>query len=342
MALVPRPALEAQNGSGYPLLTNGQSRAISPLRLLALQLALGRSITAEAAMKLLIALTFMYLLCRRLRLFRYGQHGRRSLVRLRQFSDRLASLSARTMACFLRRHVRGRASGGADHIRPLRLRSRDLAASPLRRPPGRCRALFSMALMLVLSIVFVQRPFPAARDTGRSSSRCPLTGRGRAADLSVHRSYRRGADKIAAVAVVEGLRPDLSLLRNGVAGGTVRAALLRRHTVEAIIGPGGRESITGFAGVLGVAGWLALLLNAIAERRFPPRDVLHHRHAACPRDHPRLADHRASFLCSASMAANARIRLVLGFLVAMQSTAAITLLEHAARVQCSSGSRPWR
>ena len=52
-------------GAGYPLLANGQSSAMSPIRLLALPLPLGYAMTAEAAMKLLIALTFMYLLCRR-------------------------------------------------------------------------------------------------------------------------------------------------------------------------------------------------------------------------------------------------------------------------------------
>ncbi len=51
--------------SGYPLLANGQSAAFSPLRLLALPLPLGQSFTAEAAMKLLIALTFTFLFCRR-------------------------------------------------------------------------------------------------------------------------------------------------------------------------------------------------------------------------------------------------------------------------------------
>ena len=42
-----------------------QSAAFSPLRLLALPLPLGQSFTAEAAMKLLIALTFTFLFCRR-------------------------------------------------------------------------------------------------------------------------------------------------------------------------------------------------------------------------------------------------------------------------------------
>src|SRR6185503_10210399 len=52
-------------GSGYPLLANAVSAAMSPLRLLALPLPLGYSLTAEAAWKILIALTFTFLYCRR-------------------------------------------------------------------------------------------------------------------------------------------------------------------------------------------------------------------------------------------------------------------------------------
>jgi hypothetical protein len=55
-------------GCGMPLLANMQSAAFSPLRLLALPLPLAYALTAEAAMKILIALTFTFLYCRR----RYG------------------------------------------------------------------------------------------------------------------------------------------------------------------------------------------------------------------------------------------------------------------------------
>ncbi|MDP9194167.1 MAG: YfhO family protein, partial [Acidobacteriota bacterium] len=50
---------------GYPLLASAQSSALSPLRILGLPLSLGHSMTFEAAMKILIALTFMFLWCRR-------------------------------------------------------------------------------------------------------------------------------------------------------------------------------------------------------------------------------------------------------------------------------------
>jgi hypothetical protein len=50
---------------GYPLLASAQSSALSPLRILGLPLSLGHAMTFEAAMKILIALTFMFLWCRR-------------------------------------------------------------------------------------------------------------------------------------------------------------------------------------------------------------------------------------------------------------------------------------
>ncbi|HEX6160929.1 MAG TPA: YfhO family protein, partial [Thermoanaerobaculia bacterium] len=52
-------------GCGYPLLGNAQSAALSPLRILALPLPLAYAMSAEAAMKILIALTFTFLYCRR-------------------------------------------------------------------------------------------------------------------------------------------------------------------------------------------------------------------------------------------------------------------------------------
>ncbi|HEX2062774.1 MAG TPA: hypothetical protein VHK90_18685, partial [Thermoanaerobaculia bacterium] len=52
-------------GGGYPLHGNGQSSALSLLRFLTLPLPLGNAVTAEAAMKVLIALTFTFLFCRR-------------------------------------------------------------------------------------------------------------------------------------------------------------------------------------------------------------------------------------------------------------------------------------
>lgn len=52
-------------GGGYPLLANAQSSALSLLRIISLPLGLGESFAAEAAFKMLLALTFGYLWARR-------------------------------------------------------------------------------------------------------------------------------------------------------------------------------------------------------------------------------------------------------------------------------------
>ncbi len=59
------PLWNALAGCGMPLAGNGQSSGFSPFRILALPLPLGYAITAEGAMKLLVALTFTFLFCRR-------------------------------------------------------------------------------------------------------------------------------------------------------------------------------------------------------------------------------------------------------------------------------------
>jgi hypothetical protein len=59
------PLWNATTGAGYPLHGNGQSSALSLLRFLTLPLSLPNAVTAEAALKVLIALTFTFLYCRR-------------------------------------------------------------------------------------------------------------------------------------------------------------------------------------------------------------------------------------------------------------------------------------
>lgn len=52
-------------GGGYPLLANGQSGGLSAIRLLSLPLPLAQSMASESALKILIALSFAYLYMRR-------------------------------------------------------------------------------------------------------------------------------------------------------------------------------------------------------------------------------------------------------------------------------------
>ncbi len=325
------PLWNARAGSGYPLLANGQSAALSPLRLLALPLPLGQSFTAEAAMKLLIALTFTYLLCRR-----------------RGYSDLASTAGAVsfgfcsflvvwlhfphvTVACFLpaviyavdllaERITYGRFAFAAAVWAVLLFGGH----------PETAAHIFALALMMVLWIALVERPFAAVSDGIRFVL---VLG---------------GALAVAALLASPFLAPLTEALTKSQRFQQVKVnppdphpfsdfqsqvILLEPHfygdvPLESPWGPEVAESISGFAGILGVAGWLALLLNAIAERRFRTREVFFV--VATPivlgiiLGWPLIG---TAFHAALSLAANARMRLVLCFLLAMQSAAAVTLLE---------------
>ncbi|HEX8409035.1 MAG TPA: hypothetical protein VF883_09235, partial [Thermoanaerobaculia bacterium] len=59
------PLWNESAGCGYPLMANGQSTPFSPFHLITLPLPLGYAISAEAALKLLLALVLTFLFCRR-------------------------------------------------------------------------------------------------------------------------------------------------------------------------------------------------------------------------------------------------------------------------------------
>jgi hypothetical protein len=92
-------------------------------------------------------------------------------------------------------------------------------------------------------------------------------------------------------------------------------------------GPATAESITGFAGVLGIAAWIALLLRAIVTRRFREREmfwvVVTPMILGIILGWPIVS---TLFHLVFSIAANARLRLLLCLVLAVQSAAAIDLL----------------
>jgi membrane protein YfhO len=59
------PLWNGADGCGYPLLANGQTGALSPLQWLTYPLPLPYAITADAAFRLLLAMVFTFLFCRR-------------------------------------------------------------------------------------------------------------------------------------------------------------------------------------------------------------------------------------------------------------------------------------
>jgi hypothetical protein len=261
------------SGAGYPLLANGQSSAFSPIRLLALPLPLGYAMTAEAAMKLLIALTFMYLLCRR----RYEELpsaiGAISFA-FCTFNNTWLHFPLVTVAVWL----------------PAAL----LAVEMLVERRTYARFVFGVVVWAVM--LFGGHPETVAHVT-------LLAGLYALWLLFIERvgSWRAipslaGAIAVAAIIAAPFLAPFAETVTKSKRYQELQAnpalntdvpwsdfpsliVLFQPHFFGHL--PGDKpwstapaaESISGFAGVLGVAAWLALLLRAIALRRFREREV---------------------------------------------------------------------
>ncbi|HEX7808520.1 MAG TPA: hypothetical protein VF608_07345, partial [Thermoanaerobaculia bacterium] len=97
-------------------------------------------------------------------------------------------------------------------------------------------------------------------------------------------------------------------------------------------GPAHAESISGFAGSLGVAAWFALLVHVIAKRKWRSREmfflIVTVLVLGVILSWPGISD---LFHLLYRLAANARLRLILALLLAMQSAAAVDLLREDRR-----------
>lgn len=323
------PLWNARAGTGYPLLANGQSSALSPLRLLALPLSLGHSMTAEAAMKLLIAATFMFLYCRRRG---HGEIGSTIAAVGFAFGTTMTvwlHFPLATAACFLP------ATFYALELLVERLtHGRFVFAACvwtmilLSGHPETAAHLFLLGLMALVWIVGVERPF-----AWREAVRFVLVA--------------GGALIVAALLAAPFLAPFIEGLNKSKRFDEVKSQHASVSTFDdfdsAVIlfqphffgelpddtnwGPEHPESITAFTGILGFVGFLALLLRAFITRRFRTREfflvVATFLVIAVLLNWPVVGAlfHKVFFL-----AANARLRLLLGFLLALQAAAAVDLL----------------
>ncbi|HLJ74382.1 MAG TPA: YfhO family protein, partial [Thermoanaerobaculia bacterium] len=325
------PLWNPTEGSGGVLLANGQSAALSPLRLLALPLSLGQSFAAEAAMKILIALTFTFLFCRR-----------------RGYSDVASATGAAAFSfgTFMIIWLHFPHATVAAYL-PAVLYQIDLLAE--RVTFG--RVVFSAVVWtcvlfgghpesalhigvlsgaMVIWIVFVERPFAARLDATRFLG-----------SLAV-------AMSIAALLSAPFLGPFAEALSK-----SQRYQLLRVHPwsigftdaqsmlllfqphfygatpADRTWGPAVAESICGWSGILGFAGWLALLLDAIVRRgRWRTREMFFVVMAplviAILTDFPVIG---TFFNDVFTFAANARVRLLLSFVMAMLAASMIDLIQ---------------
>jgi hypothetical protein len=325
------PLWNQLSAAGYPLLGNPQTSALSPLRLLALPLSLGHAMTAEAAMKLLIAFTFTFLFCRRRGYSELASTVGAVAFGLSSFIIVWLHFPLVTSACML----------------PAVLYATDLLAEQVTYKrfvtaavvwavllfgghPETAAHTFFIALLYALWIALVERrnarfliAFFGALAVAALIAAPLLAPFAEAINKSKRyqelRTHPPGVEVPFSdwPSFIATLQPHFyGHIPNETAWGTAA------HP----------ESITGFAGFLGVAAWFALLAHVIATRSWRSREAFFVLMTALVlgivMSWPGV---RELFHFIFRLAANARLRLLLAMLFAIQTAAVVHLLERGKR-----------
>jgi hypothetical protein len=325
------PLWNSFSACGYPLLASAQSSALSPLRILGLPLSLAHAMTFEAAMKILLALTFMFLWCRR-----------RGASELASAAGAVAFGFSSFILVWLHFPIVSTAC-----LVPAVFYCIDLLAERFTYArfvvsaviwtamlfgghPETVSHTFFIALLYVGWIVFVERA---------------VTGRVRVFLLSLI-----GMIAVAGLLSLPQLLPFFEAvpkskrfhdLKANAPSADVpfsdwpSAKLLVQPRFYGEIplvpdpwGPAHAESITGFAGTLGIAAWFVLLVHVIRRRAWRSRELFFVLTTLLVLgiilSWPGV---RELFHLVFQLAANARLRLFLCLLCAVQTALAIDILE---------------
>lgn len=315
---------------GYPLLANLQSSALSPLRILGVPLSLAHAMTFEAAMKILVALTFMFLWCRR-----RGYSEIASVIGAVAFGFSTfivvwLHFPLITTACFV----------------PAVFYLIDLLAERFTYPrfvaaaavwtvmlfgghPETASHTFFIAFLYVLWIVVVER-------NARWRLFLTLGGAMAVAGLLAAPVLAPFAEAVTKSKRYQELKANPLSAEVPFSDWPSTMVLLQPAMFGEIPseswGPIHAESITGFAGFLGVAAWFALLAHVFANRKWRSREMFFVIATVIVLGvilaWPGVSD---VFHVVFRLAANARLRLMFALLLAIQTAAVVDLLERDRR-----------
>jgi len=312
------PLWNPLSGSGMPLLANMQSAALSPLRLATIPLPLAYAMTAEAAMKILIALTFTFLYCRK-----RGYDEWPSVIGAISFGFGTFVLT------WLHYPL-----GATGTFLPAVLYAIDLLAE--KRTFGR----FVFAAALGPLLLSQGHPESVAHIAFFAAVYALVTAR--------HAWKRLGAAMFVSILLAAPiLAPFLEAVPHTIRWGEKHASATPFSDFPSLAllvlprlygdhpgapwGPAVAEAVSGFAGILGIGAWLGLLVRAIRQRRFREREFFFVVATAVVflllADVPYVS---APFRALFSMALNARLRLIFSFLLAVQAAAWVHLRERRA------------
>jgi hypothetical protein len=266
------PLWEPTAASGYPLLANGQSQALSILRVLALPLELGHAMTAEGAWKVLIALTFTFLFCRRrgysttassIGAIAYGFSGF-MLVWLHFGHATVAAMlpAALYVVDLLGERVTGGRFAFASLIWGVILTGGH---------PETAAYAGLLALLYTGWIAFVERRVDTWQFI-RASGGSVLAGAMLAAPFLI--PFAEAVRKSQRFSALAGAPHPIGVLADWAS----TIATLQPHffgfvPYEQPWGPAIPEAITGFAGTFAIAGTIALLVHVVATRAWRSREA---------------------------------------------------------------------
>ncbi|HET7433909.1 MAG TPA: YfhO family protein, partial [Thermoanaerobaculia bacterium] len=319
------------SGGGYPLLGNMQSSALSPLRLLALPLSLAHAMAAEAAMKLLVALTFTFLYCRK-----------RGYAELASVIGAIAfgfctflvvwlHFPMATSACFLPAVLYC-----VDLLLERRTYARFVAAAVVWAVmlfgghPETASHTFFLASLYVAWVLLVERPL-AWRDALRLV--ITLGGALAVAGLLAAPLLAPFAEALTKSKRYHELKANPPTAEVPYSDEPSARVLLQPHftgqiPMEKSWGPADAESITGFAGFFGIAAWFALLAELIGTRTWRRRETFFLLMTVFVLGvilaWPGFSE---TFHLAFKLAANARLRLLFALLLSLQTAAAVDLLQ---------------
>jgi hypothetical protein len=326
-------------GSGYPLLANGQSQGLSPIRLLALPVPTTYFMAAEAAMKILIALTFAFLFCRG-----------------RGYSE-LASVVGATVfafAGFLHSwlhfpHVTAACWAPAvlyliDRIAERRTFGRFAAAALVWTAilfgghPETASHIFFLSLIYLVWIVFVEKRAPA---------RIFLTLGGALAVAAMLSApfllpFLEALPKSQRYAEID-VNPLIAEGQPYTDPGSMKvlfqAHYFGRVPFEEAWGPAVAEPVGGFAGVLGMAAFFGLLAHVIRRRAWRSTELFFVIATVIVfgviNGWPLIGDAIHAVL---PVVAHARFRMLFVLLMGIQAAAAIDLTQRGERTPFVVGS----
>lgn len=326
------PLWNTLSASGYPLLANPQSSALSPVRLLTLPLFdLGQAMTGEAALKILTALTCMFLWCRRRGYSELASVTGAVAFGFSTFIIVWLHFPLVTSACLLpaifyvidllaERVTFGRFAAAAAIW----------AAMLFGGHPETASHTFFLALLYVLWLAFVEK-------TVRPKFFLTLGGAMCVAALLAAPLLVPFAESLTRSKRYQELKTNPPGAAVPYSDWPSAMVVLQPHFTgyvpfEKPWGPAHAEAITGFAGFLGIAAWFALLAHVIATRRWRSREVFFLLVTVIVwgvmMGWPGVSE---AFHFVFRLAANARVRLLFVLLLAVQTAAAVDLLQRGGR-----------